>query len=95
MKKPEQKEYDVNEERINRINFLLSELPRIAKRIDQINAVLFSGGIDSREFIRLSQERSVAVKRYQDLEEELHDTYRIENENGREKAVITSINIEQ
>lgn len=94
MKKPDPQNYDVNDERINRINHLLSALPNVARRIDRINAVLYAGGISSVEFNSLVAERSALVKKYDDMERELQQTYRIVNENPREDALITSINIE-
>jgi hypothetical protein len=94
MKKPDPKNYDVNDERINRINHLLSALPNVARRIDRINAVLYAGGISSVEFNSLVAERSALVKKYDDMERELKETYRIVNENPRKGVEITTINIE-
>lgn len=94
MKKPNPSNYDVNDERINRINHLLTALPNVANRIDRINAVLYAGGISSVEFNTLVAERSALVKKYDDMERELQHTYRIVNENPRKEAEITTINIE-
>lgn len=94
MKKPDLNNYDVNDERINRINHLLTALPNIANRIDRINAVLYAGGISSVEFNSLVAERSALVKKYDDMEIELKENYRIVNEDNRGRAVITGINIE-
>lgn len=88
------KRYDINDERIARIDSILSRLPKLEKRIDEINAALFAGNITSAEFIKLTQERSVLVKQYDDLEREAAETYRIIGEKSRGKITIVSTNIE-
>lgn len=88
------KRYDINDERIARIDSILSRLPKLEKRIDEINAALFAGNITSAAFIKLTQERSVLVKQYDDLEREVAETYRIIDQKSRGKLTIVSTNIE-
>ncbi|WP_294536970.1 hypothetical protein [uncultured Bacteroides sp.] len=86
--------YDVNDERIARIEYILSELPKIDKRIDAINSTLYAGGLTGDEFIRLIQERSALVKKYHDLEREAAEKYRIVDQKDRGEMNIISNNIE-
>lgn len=88
------KRYDINDERIARIDSILSRLPKLEKRIDEINAALFAGNITSAVFMKLTQERSVLVKQYDDLEREVAKTYRIIDQKSRGKLTIVSTNIE-
>lgn len=88
------KRYDINDERIARIDSILSRLPKLEKRIDEINAALFAGNITSAEFMKLTQERSVLVKKYDDLEREAAETYRIIDQKSRGNITIVSNNIE-
>lgn len=81
--------YDINEERIRKVTRILDELPRIAARIERINAALFKGGITAAEFRRQANERSGLVKRYDDLQREAKETYSIIVEEERGDIEIT------
>lgn len=80
-------EYDVNDERINRINYILDELPRIEERIDRINAQIGNREITASQFRSLVAERSSLVKRYNELNREAKENYRLVT--GTDKGDIT------
>lgn len=80
-------EYDVNDQRINRINYILDELPRIEERIDRINAQIGSREMTGQQFCNLVAERSTLVKRYDELNREAKENYRLVT--GKEKGKIT------
>lgn len=80
-------EYDVNDQRINRINYILDELPRIEERIDRINAQIGSREMTGQQFRYLVAERSTLVKRYDELNREAKENYRLVT--GKEKGKIT------
>lgn len=80
-------EYDVNDQRINRINYILDELPRIEERIDRINAQIGSREMTGHQFRNLVEERSTLVKRYDELNREAKENYRLVT--GKEKGKIT------
>lgn len=80
-------EYDVNDERIARINFILDELPRIEARIDQINALIGSREMTAEQFRNLVAERSNLVKRFDELNREAKKNYRMVT--GRDKGELT------
>lgn len=97
-KKPEiiGRGYDVNDERIERMNELLDRLPKINRRIEAINKILFEGGITAAEFVTLTRERSALVKQYDDMEREAKGTYRLVMDSEREELEeITAVNIGQ
>lgn len=80
-------EYDVNDERIARINFILDELPRIEARIDQINALIGSREMTAEQFRNLVAERSNLVKRFDELNREAKKNYRMVT--GKDKGALT------
>lgn len=80
-------EYDVNDQRINRINYILDELPRIEERIDRINAQIGSREMTGQQFRSLVSERSTLVKRFNELNHEAKENYRLVT--GKEKGKIT------
>lgn len=80
-------DYDVNDQRINRINYILDELPRIEERIDRINAQIGSREMTGQQFRNLVAERSTLVKRYNELNREAKENYRLVT--GMEKGDIT------
>lgn len=80
-------EYDVNDERIARINFILDELPRIEARIDQINALIGSREMTAEQFRNLVAERSNLVKRFDELNREAKKNYRMVT--GKDKGELT------
>lgn len=80
-------EYDVNDQRINRINYILDELPRIEERIDRINAQIGSREMTGQQFSNLVAERSTLVKRYDELNREAKENYRLVT--GKNKGKIT------
>ena len=80
-------EYDVNDQRINRINYILDELPRIEERIDRINAQIGSREMTGQQFRNLVSERSTLVKRYDELNREAKENYRLVT--GKNKGKIT------
>lgn len=80
-------EYDVNDQRINRINYILDELPRIEERIDRINAQIGSREMTGQQFRNLVTERSTLVKRFNELNREAKENYRLVT--GKEKGKIT------
>lgn len=82
------KEYDINEERIRRAVALLDTLPKLSARIEQLNALLFKGGITASEFRRLVNERSGLVKQYDDMQREIREKYSLILEEERGKADI-------
>lgn len=69
--------YEVYQHRIDRINHLLSLIPKLEKRLDIIHKTLFNGGITSEEFVELTRERSVLIKQIDDSNKELQEKYRI------------------
>lgn len=80
-------EYDVNDQHINRINYILDELPRIEERIDRINAQIGSREMTGQQFRNLAAERSILVKRFNELNREAKENYRLVT--GKEKGKIT------
>ena len=83
------KEYDINGERIRRAVALLDALPKLSARIEQINALLFKGGITASEFRRLVNERSGLVKQYDDMRKEIREKFNLMLEEDRGKTEIT------
>lgn len=80
-------DYDVNDQRIKRIEYILDELPRIEERIDRINAQIGSREMTGQQFRALVSERSTLVKRYDELNREAKENYRLVT--GKEKGKIT------
>lgn len=80
-------DYDVNDQRIKRIEYILDELPRIEERIDRINAQIGSREMTGQQFRALVAERSTLVKRYDELNREAKENYRLVI--GMEKGDIT------
>lgn len=80
-------DYDVNDQRIKRIEYILDELPRIEERIDRINAQIGSREMTGNQFRALVAERSTLVKRYDELNREAKKNYRLVT--GMEKEDIT------
>lgn len=80
-------DYDVNDQRIKRIEYILDELPRIEERIDRINAQIGSREMTGNQFRALVAERSTLVKRYDELNREAKKNYRLVT--GMEKGDIT------
>ena len=80
-------DYDVNEQRIKRIEYILNELPRIEERIDRINAQIGNRDMTVKQFRDLVSERSTLVKRYNELNREAKENYRLVI--GMEKGDIT------
>lgn len=93
-RRPKPDVYDVNDERIDRINYLLDRVPKVQQRIDQINALLYAGRISANEFHSLALERSTLVKRYDDMQRELKETFRIENDDPRGPASINLADVD-
>ena len=87
-------EYDVNDERIARINYLLAQMPKTERRIDAINNILFHGGIDSSRFYELVKERSLLIKQYDDMQREASEVYRIIDKSERKHISVTSNNLD-
>lgn len=80
-------DYDVNDQRIKRIEYILDELPRIEERIDRINAQIGSREMTGNQFRALVAERSTLVKRYNELNREAKQNYRLVT--GMERGDIT------
>jgi SMC interacting uncharacterized protein involved in chromosome segregation len=80
-------DYDVNDQRIKRIEYILDELPRIEERIDRINAQIGNRDMTVKQFRDLVSERSTLVKRYDELNREAKENYRLVT--GKEKGKIT------
>lgn len=80
-------DYDVNDQRIKRIEYILDELPRIEERIDRINAQIGNRDMTVKQFRDLVSERSTLVKRYNELNREAKKNYRLVK--GMEKGDIT------
>lgn len=80
-------DYDVNDQRIKRIEYILDELPRIEERIDRINAQIGNRDMTVKQFRDLVSERSTLVKRYNELNREAKENYRLVI--GMEKGDIT------
>lgn len=80
-------DYDVNDQRIKRIEYILDELPRIEERIDRINAQIGYRDMTVKQFCDLVSERSTLVKRYNELNREAKENYRLVI--GMEKGDIT------
>lgn len=76
-------DYDVNDQRIKRIEYILDELPRIEERIDRINAQIGSREMTGQQFRALVAERSTLVKRYDELNREAKENYRLVTGMGR------------
>lgn len=76
-------DYDVNDQRIKRIEYILDELPRIDERIDRINAQIGSREMTGQQFRALVAERSTLVKRYDELNREAKENYRLVTGMGR------------
>lgn len=70
-------DYDVNDQRIKRIEYILDELPRIEERIDRINAQIGNRDMTVKQFRDLVSERSTLVKRYNELNREAKENYRL------------------
>lgn len=80
-------DYDVNDQRIKRIEYILDELPRIEERIDRINAQIGRREMTGQQFRALVAERSTLVKRYDELNREAKENYRLVT--GIERGNIT------
>lgn len=83
-------DYDVNDQRIKRIEYILDELPRIDERIDRINAQIGSREMTGQQFRALVAERSTLVKRYDELNREAKENYRLVTGMGRGKITYST-----
>ena len=81
--------YDIYEERIQRASHILDTLPQLDKRIGQINARLFRGGMASSEFRRLVDERISLVKQRDSLQREVKENFHLTLEEETEPIEIT------
>ena len=74
----ENRPFNMEQERINRINKLLDRLDRIPNEMDAIHEKLFStDGFSRDEFARLVDKRTNLMYEQVRVEKELKDTYRM------------------
>ena len=93
--KPE--EYDVVDETIRRVNWILDRMPKIDKRLDDINRLLIPCGtttIPVKKWCELVNERSTRRLELKRLEEELKEKYHLSFEESEKLEDICTSNID-
>lgn len=87
-------EFDVIEDSIKRVNWILSRIPKIEKRLDDINRILSPSGSSTltvKQWSDIVNERSTLRLELKRLETELKDKYHLAIEES-EKIEIEAYN---